>query len=116
MIPASLVAEIKKRFGPYPSDDYSKVGITPVTDIVRPFRRRLLAAVTRKTEVVKWLMAREDWDLFLVVFSESHPAGHYFWHYHDPSYLTHPKLGALAHALRDVCRARRRNRRAPRGG
>ena len=39
-------------------------------------------------------MAREDWDLFLVVFSESHPAGHYFWHYHDPSYLTHPKARA----------------------
>ena len=33
MIPASLAAEIKKRFGPYPSDDHSKVGITPVTDI-----------------------------------------------------------------------------------
>ncbi len=102
MIPASLAAEIKKKFGPYPSDDHSKVGITPVTDIAT-FRSRLLAAVGRKKEVVKWLMTREDWDLFLVVFSESHPAGHYFWHYHDPSYLTHPRdAGALAHALRDV--------------
>ena len=103
MIPASLAQEIKKKFGPYPSDDHSKVGITPVTDIAT-FRSRLLAAAARKAEVVKWLMKREDWDLFLVVFSESHPAGHYFWHYHDPSYLTHPKegAGALAHALRDV--------------
>ena len=103
MLPGSLKREIARKFGPYPSDDHSKVGITPVTDI-EGFRARLLAAVTRKTEIVKWLIDREDWDLFLVVFSESHPAGHYFWHLHDPSYLTHPEggAGALAHALRDV--------------
>ena len=68
------------------------------------FHRRLLAGVVKKTEVVKWLMDKEDWDLFLVVFGESHPAGHYFWHFHDPSYLTHPREGAeaLRHALREV--------------
>jgi predicted AlkP superfamily phosphohydrolase/phosphomutase len=103
MLPASLTREISKKFGPYPSEDHSKVGITPVTDIAG-FRARLLAAVARKTAILKWLIDREDWDLFLVVFSESHPAGHYFWHLHDPSYLTHPDggAGALAHALRDV--------------
>ena len=103
MIPGSLKQEMKRKFGSYPSDDHSKVGITPVTDIAG-FRRRLLAAVAKKTQIVKWLIDREDWDLFLVVFSESHPAGHYFWHLHDLSYLTHPEggAGALAHALRDV--------------
>ena len=103
MRPASLKREIARRFGPYPSEDHSKVGITPVTDIAG-FRARLLAAVARKTAILEWLIDREDWDLFLVVFSESHPAGHYFWHLHDPSYPTHPEAGAgaLAHALRDV--------------
>ncbi|MEZ5290885.1 MAG: alkaline phosphatase family protein [Vicinamibacterales bacterium] len=103
MIPASLADEIRTRFGPYPADDHSKVGVTPVSD-VGTFRQRLLAAVERKTAVVRWLMEREAWDLFLVVFGECHPAGHYFWHLYDETYLTHPEPGGLTmrDALRDV--------------
>ena len=103
MLPRSLERDIKRNFGPYPSDDHSKVGMTPVTDVA-DFRRRLLAAVTKKTEIVKWLIGSQEWDLFLVVFAECHPAGHYFWHLHDPSYINHPPEGAgpLGHALRDV--------------
>ena len=49
-------------------------------------------------------MEREDWDLFLMVFGESHPAGHYFWQFHDSSYLTHPRdgAGAFGDALREI--------------
>ena len=103
MIPGSLRKEVRRKFGPYPSDDHSKVGMTPVTDI-NGFRQRLLAAVDTKTQVVKWLIQKEEWDLFLVVFGEAHPAGHYFWHMHDASYITHPKEDPkeLRHALRDV--------------
>jgi predicted AlkP superfamily phosphohydrolase/phosphomutase len=103
MIPASLKQEIHRKFGPYPSEDHSKVGMTPINDIAA-FRRRLLAAVEKKTQVVKWLIQRENWDFFLVVFGECHPAGHYFWHLYDPSYITHPKDDpeGLRNALRDV--------------
>jgi len=101
--PDTLKRELEKKFGRYPAEDHSKVGMAPPSDF-EGFRRRLLAGVAKKTAVVKWLMEREDWDLFLVVFGESHPAGHYFWHFHDPSYLTHPRegAGALRHALREV--------------
>ena len=68
----------------------------------RDFTSAYLPAVAKKTQVVKWLMDREDWDLFLVVFGESHPAGHYFWHYHDPSYIAHSKEQPGQSALRDV--------------
>ena len=97
----SLKKDIHERFGPYPAEDHSKV-LTPPD--CQGFRQRLLAAVAKKTQVVKWLMEREAWDLFLVVFGETHPAGHYFWHLHDPSYMAHPKGGAgtLRYALRDV--------------
>jgi len=103
IVPADLKRELKKRFGRYPAEDHSKVGMVPPSDF-RGFQQRLLAGVAKKTQVVKWLMEKEDWDLFLVVFGESHPAGHYFWHFHDPSYLTHPKEGpgTLRHALREV--------------
>lgn len=101
--PAALNKEIQDRFGSYPAEDHSLVGMAPPTDL-QGFRQRLLAATVKKTEVVRWLMEREDWDFFLAVFGESHPAGHYFWHLHDPSYPAHPPkgAGALHHALRDV--------------
>ena len=76
--------------------------MTPPPD-PQGFRDRLIAAVAKKTEVAQWLMQTEDWDFFLVVFGECHPAGHYFWHFHDDSYVAHQKLGdRLRHALRDV--------------
>src|SRR5262249_46789714 len=76
-------------------------GMTPPPD-PQGFHQRLLAAVAKKTQVVKWLMEKEDWDLFLVVFGESHPAGHYFWHYHDESYIAHSKDKPGLIALRDA--------------
>jgi len=102
-VPASLRRELKKKFGRYPAEDHSKVGMAPPSDF-QGFHRRLLAGVAKKTEAVKWLMEKEGWDLFLVVFGESHPAGHYFWHFHDPSYFTQPSeaSGPLRHALREV--------------
>jgi predicted AlkP superfamily phosphohydrolase/phosphomutase len=49
-------------------------------------------------------MHREPWDFFMVVFGESHPAGHYLWHLHDPLHPAHPSGGAgrMGHALREV--------------
>jgi predicted AlkP superfamily phosphohydrolase/phosphomutase len=101
--PDTLKRDLGKRFGRYPAEDHSRVGMAPLSDL-EGFHRRLLAGVAKKSEVVKWLMEREDWDLFLVVFGESHPVGHYFWHLHDPAYLTHPRegAGALQHALREI--------------
>ena len=101
--PPELKHEMQKKFGAYPAEDHSKVGMAPLSDF-SGFLNRLLAGVNKKTEVVKWLMDREDWDLLLVVFAEAHPAGHYFWHFHDPTYIAHPKngAGALQHALPEV--------------
>ncbi len=75
---------MRERFGPYPAEDHSKIGMVPLPD-PEGFRRRLLAAVARKSRGRDLADGREDWDLFLVVFGECHGAGHYFWHYQDPS-------------------------------
>lgn len=103
ILPDELKREMTKQIGGYPAEDHSKVGMTPPPD-PDGFYQRILAGVAKKTEAVRWLMSREDWDLFLVVFGESHSAGHYFWHYHDPAYITHPAGGGgpLQTALRDV--------------
>lgn len=103
ILPDTIGREIKKRFGNYPFEDHSRVGIRPVTDFAG-FRARLLAAVTRKTQVIKWLLEQEEWDFMLVVYGESHPAGHYLWHLHDPGYVVNAGRGSdqLRHALRDI--------------
>jgi predicted AlkP superfamily phosphohydrolase/phosphomutase len=102
VVPASVGRELRATFGAYPFEDHSRVGVTPVTDF-GGFRGRLLAAVEKKTQVVKWLLDRSDWDFFLVVFGEAHPAGHYLWHLQDPDYfLQSGKPSALDHSLRDV--------------
>lgn len=99
--PATIWKEIEARFGSYPAPDSSKVLSAP--DPYR-FREQLLAGVQRKGELIQWLMKRAPWDLFYAMFAETHPAGHYFWHFHDPSYVAHPVDGggSLATALRDV--------------
>jgi predicted AlkP superfamily phosphohydrolase/phosphomutase len=101
ILPSSLKQAMQRQFGPYPAEDHSKV-LTPPD--CRGFRDRLLAGVAKKTQVVKWLIEREAWDLFLVVFGETHSAGHFFWHLHDPSYPAHPgpEGDTLRYALRDI--------------
>jgi len=99
--PRELQGEMLARFGRYPAEDHSRVLGPPEC---AGFRDRLVRGAQKKAEVVRWLMQREPWDFFLVVFGESHPAGHYFWHLHDASYPAHPAGGAgrLGSALRDV--------------
>ncbi len=101
--PEPVRRSIEKNFGGYPAEDHSQVGMTPPPD-PGGFRQRLLSAVQQKTRVVRWLMANEAWDLLLVVFGECHPAGHYFWHFQDESYVAHPEPcdAKLRNALRDV--------------
>lgn len=102
--PAGLRREILARFGPYPAENHAEVLGPPDC---AGFRERLIRAARQKAEVVTWLMAREPWDLLFVVFGEPHPAGHYLWHLHDPSYPAHPPGGAgpLARAVMDVYEA-----------
>jgi predicted AlkP superfamily phosphohydrolase/phosphomutase len=40
--------------------------------------------VARKTEWARWLLDRQDWDVFAVYFGESDTASHYQWAHHDP--------------------------------
>jgi predicted AlkP superfamily phosphohydrolase/phosphomutase len=101
--PESIKQEIRRRFGAYPAENHSKVGMTPPSDPAG-FRRRLLKGVEKKSEVAQWLMDSQDWEFFLLVFGECHAAGHYFWHYMDPDYVAYPEQAAaeLRSALRDV--------------
>jgi predicted AlkP superfamily phosphohydrolase/phosphomutase len=81
--------------------------VTTLSGCAMPATALWLAGVRRKTALLRHLLALNEWDLFCGVFSESHCAGHQFWHFADPG---HPRYdpGApqeLQTAIRDVYQA-----------
>ncbi len=102
--PIGLAAEVRTRYGRYPvrtCDDHG-----PGNAEYARVRRDLLSAVAVRKRLLIDLLRSRSWDLFFGVFSETHCAGHQFWHLHDPSHPRHP-LGAgdLQWALRDIYQA-----------
>jgi predicted AlkP superfamily phosphohydrolase/phosphomutase len=55
------------------------------------FLHRLVNSVDKKVKVAAGFLEQGDWDLFLVVFKESHCVGHQCWHLLDDS---HPAYSA----------------------
>lgn len=99
--PASLRGEIVDRFGTADVALCDHARLATAKDFAR-FRDGLIARVRRKAELSRHLLARQDWDLFVTTFTESHCVGHRCWHLHDP---THPWHDArLAEALGDPLR------------
>jgi predicted AlkP superfamily phosphohydrolase/phosphomutase len=86
--PSSLSRELVTRFGPHPIDGCDRYGIEARLD---ELARGLLVGVERKAELTRFLLDKTDWDLFVVVFGESHCIGHQCWHLHD---LDHPRHDA----------------------
>lgn len=103
ILPKQIKDEIQHKFGAYPAENHSQVGMTPLPDPVG-FRERLIQGVAKKTEVARWLIETKPWDFFLVVFGEGHAAGHYFWHYQDEDYVAYPEHcdALLRSALLDI--------------
>jgi predicted AlkP superfamily phosphohydrolase/phosphomutase len=76
--PTQMERQLTERFGPYPLKLEAKrlgLGMPKLDDL----RKRLIAGAIQKGNITKWLMNSRPWDLFLVVFAELHPAGHYLW-------------------------------------
>jgi predicted AlkP superfamily phosphohydrolase/phosphomutase len=70
-------------------------------------RDQLVARVRARTRLNRLLLLREDWDLFMTVFGESHCIGHQAWHLHDPTHTRHDAAAAalVGDPVRDVYRA-----------
>ena len=94
--PATLAGEIKTRFGEYPIRRCDTVRDTAG---YATLQEKLLSGIDKKVELVGHLLEKESWDLFAVVFSESHCVGHQMWHLHDESHPRHDR--ALRRQLGD---------------
>jgi predicted AlkP superfamily phosphohydrolase/phosphomutase len=102
--PGDLAARVLAAHGRHPvrvCDDHG-----PSLAEYARMRRALLAGVEARCRLLLDLLGSRPWDLFFAVFSETHCAGHQFWHLHDPTHPAHPADAHDLHGtLRDVYRA-----------
>jgi predicted AlkP superfamily phosphohydrolase/phosphomutase len=100
--PPELLGEIHARFGVHPVHNCDQ-HVQP-DDGREDLLHRLKWGVRLKAELCRELLDREDWDLFVCCFGESHCVGHHFWHFQDPRHPWHraDAPASLVHAVRDV--------------
>lgn len=106
--PAGLLKEIDAVFGPHPAFDNDYHGGWFQPGFIDALADALARGAAVRAEVNLWLMDKfPQWDLFVTVLSESHSAGHHFWHGVDPTHPLHdaPTAAQAASRLRDVYRA-----------
>ena len=96
--PESLVRDIDRLFGCHPVGDCDAVDENP--EGLRDLRRRILAGVRLHGELFRWLMNKEQWDIFFAGFSAPHCIGHHFWHHMDQRHPRHNPLDP--HKLNDT--------------
>ena len=103
--PASLIDDVVRRFGDHPVPSCN-LGRKRTVEEYQRLRDQLIEGVRRKTRLLRYSLELEDWDFFLGVFSESHCAGHHFWHFLDPDHPRHDPSVApeLTTAILDVYR------------
>jgi predicted AlkP superfamily phosphohydrolase/phosphomutase len=103
--PPELLASLDARYGRHPVRHCD--GHHETEAGYRALRDGLLTGIAAKAQFAPELLSREAWDLFNCTFSESHCAGHQFWHFRDPRHPWHARAipDDLRDALRDVYRA-----------
>jgi len=76
--PPQIMRQLTDQCGTYPLGfEANQVGMSRLD--LPDLGQRLIRAAAAKARAAYWLMTNAPWDLFLVVFGETHPAAHYFW-------------------------------------
>ncbi len=83
MWPPSLYDETLTRFGTPTFDDIDEFHADAPGWIDR-LPDALQQRIAKKERWARWLLDRQEWDLFAVYFGESDTASHYLWAHHDP--------------------------------
>lgn len=86
--PETLLDEITHRFGPHPAL-HNDHGEWWDAEYLHDIHRALATGLERRSAICRHLLNQERWDLFLTVFSETHSAGHDFWHISRPDHPLH---------------------------
>lgn len=104
--PPALRSEVLGAFGEYPLPSDCDARRRTAADFGE-FVSSLELAVRKKTALTLELLDRDEWDLFVQVFTEAHCAGHQCWHLHDPKHPAHDEqlLATLSDPVERVYRA-----------
>lgn len=87
-----LAADIRRRFGDYPMGP--EVPVRKTFRQLARMRDQIVDGVRHRAELARWLLDLRDWDFSIVVFGETHRAGHLFWPRPEAEGVAHP-AGAL---------------------
>ncbi|MCI0527213.1 MAG: alkaline phosphatase family protein, partial [Nitrospira sp.] len=87
MYPSQLYQELQKSIGGY----IISADIMKYMNEGRPHEALpiILKTIERKADTAKYLLQREPWDCFMILFGESDLIGHHYWKYHDPKSPLH---------------------------
>jgi predicted AlkP superfamily phosphohydrolase/phosphomutase len=87
-----LAADIRRRYGAYPMG--VEVPVRKSFAQLARMRDDVIEGVRRRAELGRWLLDVRDWDFGVIVFGETHRAGHLFWPHPEAEGVAHP-AGAL---------------------
>lgn len=87
--PAQLLQDLQKTHGHHPAL-HKDHGDWWDTGYLQQLQTSLLTGIDRRVAICHDLLQRDNWDLFLTIFSETHSAGHDFWFLSQPD---HPLYG-----------------------
>ncbi len=88
--PPSLYDETTARFGKPTFDDVDEFHADDPGWTDR-LPHALEQRIAKKTSWARWLLERDDWDVFALYFGESDTASHYLWALHDPGSPRRPR-------------------------
>ena len=89
--PPTLIKEMTARFGPYPAKDYIYAMVWQSPNETRKAGEALAKAVRVRGRAAEWMLKKRltNWDLGVVIVSETHSAIEPFWHGINPSHPLH---------------------------
>lgn len=101
-LPPALIEELAARFGKY--RHLREITIAKSVSQELKVYHTLQTNIEKKVGALRFLLAQDDWDLFVTVFGEAHWAGHQFFHHFDRNHWAHHSGNAseLSEALPNI--------------
>lgn len=93
-MPVGLLDELTRKFGSHPLNDWYQDRLNTPEEWSEWVEQIRLGS-QRRTEITKYVLRQEQWDLVVANYAEPHWAGHMGWHIHDKEHPEHdPELAA----------------------
>ncbi|NEP00040.1 MAG: nucleotide pyrophosphatase [Symploca sp. SIO2E9] len=84
--PLQLLPELISKYGKHPAFKKCYGDNWWDTKYLRFLSKALKVGISRRAAICRDLLRREQWDLFVTIFGETHAAGHMFWHLNQPDH------------------------------